>query len=373
MANAPTVTMLFADLVNPSSKMTKSLTLQEYDEMIVDFRDTLSQVTSNHLRNFEYAGDGTDSEWSISGDELRLFLYSGNLSFDVRNALILAIKLKLGWLTSVFNQKLFMEGRPVSRISVGINCVKGIKEVQQGTMSLGHGHYQIEREDIRLTKRIESIAREGTVYQVMVGESPYKVCNENSQINVSFSETRRETSEGQEKNPHAYEVVSLIDYEIVSTMPDSMKDRLAETMEYTVVKSKPEPWIYFRLLRYYISRMVVGEQEEAGQKAIELAGQALEILENKKTLYNILGWLHTYCNGLLDLEKALQYFDQVLEIEPYDQAALLHRTRIADKKGDIVLTSETYEDILRRDPDRLKTKKKPAQDRAPQLGEGLWD
>ena len=335
MTNAKTATMLFADLMNPDSKKAKSLTLQEYDEMIVDFQNTLSLVTSSHLKNFGYIGDRADSEWSIAGDELRIFLYSGDLRFDVRNALILAVKLKLGWLTSVFNQKIFMEGRPVSRISVGINCGRVIKDDRQRHMSQGQGQYQyqIEREAIRSTKRIESIAREGTVYQVMVGEDPHQVCNEDRQINVTFSEPIREVQEGQKNKPLVYEVVSFVDYEIVPTMPDSMKDRLTEAMEYTVVKSVPEPWIYFTLLRDYISRILAGEQEEVGEKAVKLADQALKVLEYKKTIYNILGWLYTYCDSLRNLEKGFQYFDQVLELEPHDQAALLHRTRISEKRG----------------------------------------
>ena len=225
MTNAKTATMLFADLVNPGSKKAKSLTLQEYDEMIVDFQNTLSLVTSSHLKNFGYIGDRADSEWSIAGDELRIFLYSGDLRFDVRNALILAVKLKLGWLTSVFNQKIFMEGRPVSRISVGINCGRVTKDDRQRQMSLGQGQYQIDGETIRLTKRIESLAREGTVYQVMVGEGPHQVCNEDRQINVTFSEPICEVPEGQKNKPIVYEVVSFVDYEIVPTMPDSMRNK----------------------------------------------------------------------------------------------------------------------------------------------------
>jgi tetratricopeptide (TPR) repeat protein len=363
MANASTVTMLFADLMNPSSKMTKSLTLQEYDEMIADFQNTLSLVTSTHLKNFNYVGDGTDSEWSIAGDELRIFLYSGDLRFDVRNALILAVKLKLGWLTSVFNQKIFMEGRPVSRISVGINCGRVIKEVQQGQMSLGHGQYQIERKDIRLAKRIESIAREGTVYQVMMSEASYQVCNEDHQLNVAFSRLPREVPEDQKKKPPVYEVVSFINYEIVPTMPESIKDRVTEAMEYTVVKPMPEPWIYFILLRCYISRILAGEQEEVASKAIKLANHALGVLKNRKTLYNILGWLHTYCDSLMDLDRGLQYFEKALELEPLDQAALLHRARISEERGNREIARHSYQEILRHNPEHPEAKRKLAHDK----------
>ena len=364
MADASTAILLFVDLMNPGSESKQSLSLPEYDEMITDFEKTLSLVTSFHMKDFGYAGEGKDSEWSITGDELQVFLYSGDLRYDVCNALILAIKLKIGWLTSVFNQKIFMEGRPVSRLSVGIDCGSRVKDIDQS-------QYHINDDAILSTKRIESLARGGTGYQVMVGDSFHQACNEDQKINVTFRQVQGEIEGGQEKTPSVYEVVSFINYEIVPTMPHSIKDRVMEVMEYTVVKPAPEPWIYFILLRYYISKIIEGEQEEIASKAIKLANQALKVLEHKKTLYNILGWLHTYCDSLMDLNKGLHYFQKVLELEPNNLAALLHCARISEKRRTITSASESFEDILRRDPDRIK--KKPAEGGVPQIGKGLWD
>lgn len=338
MTDALTAAILFADLLNPGSMPKKSLTLQEYDEMIFDFQTTLSLVTSSHMKDFGYIWDGKDSEWSIEGDEMRIFLYSGDLRYDVRNALILALKLKIGWLTSVFNQKIFMEGRPLSGISVGINCERVAKDVNPGYVRLGQGQYHIDGEAIRLTKRIESLARGGRVYQVMVTDSFHQVCNEDKQINITFRKVQVEAPEDKQRTPSVYEVVSFIHYEIVPTMPDSIKDRVMEAMEYTAVKPMPEPWVYFVLLRYYISRIIRGEHEEVASKAVQLANQALGILEYKKTIYNILGWLHTYCDSLRDLDKGLQYFQKALELEPHDMAALLHCARISEKRRQIKST-----------------------------------
>ena len=122
-------TILFADLMN-STEMAKILSLQEYDEMIVDFQSTMFEVASAHLRDFGYVGNGEDCEWSVVGDELRLFLYSGALRFDVLNALLIAVKIKLGWLASAFNQRILKEGRLVSRVGIGINCGKVIRYVR---------------------------------------------------------------------------------------------------------------------------------------------------------------------------------------------------------------------------------------------------
>ena len=58
-------TILFADLMN-STELAKNLTLLEYDEMLVDFQNTMYEVVSHHLEYFGYEGEGVDSEWSIS-------------------------------------------------------------------------------------------------------------------------------------------------------------------------------------------------------------------------------------------------------------------------------------------------------------------
>ena len=121
MSETVIATILFADLMN-STELAKNLTLLEYNEMLVDFQSTVYEVVSHHLPHYGYRDSGTDSEWSISGDELRLFLFSGKVRFDIRNALLIAAKIKLAWLASDFNQKVLREGRLVARIGIGINC-----------------------------------------------------------------------------------------------------------------------------------------------------------------------------------------------------------------------------------------------------------
>ena len=328
MTDDTLATMLFADLMNPN-ELAKSLSLQEYDEMIVDFQNTMSLVTSGHLSQFGYVGGGVDSEWSLAGEELRIFLYSGDLRFDVRNILLVAVKIKLGWLASIFNQKILMEGRSVSRLSVGVDYGSVIKDIRHKPVSMRQYLNPVKGHAIHLTKRIESVARDGTVYQVMAGESLHRFCGEHRPVNISFSEPRRQALKGFEEEKAIYEVVSLINYEIVPTMPDSFRDRLQEVMEYAVVQPMPEPWIYFTLLRHYISEIVRGGAEETADKAVRLAEQALGVLAYKKALYNILGWLYTYCDHLQNPEKALHYFDQSLDIDPNDRAASVHRARIA--------------------------------------------
>ena len=66
-------TLFFADLMN-STELAKNLTLLEYDEMLVDFQDTIYEVVTHHLESFGYEGSGSDSEWSLVGDEVRVII-----------------------------------------------------------------------------------------------------------------------------------------------------------------------------------------------------------------------------------------------------------------------------------------------------------
>jgi class 3 adenylate cyclase len=338
-------TILFADLMN-STELAKNLTLLEYDEMLVDFQNTMFEVVSHHLDYFGYKGEGVDSEWSISGDELRVFLYSDNMDFDIRSALLIATKIKLAWLSSAFNQRVLSEQRLVSRIGVGINCGKVIKDVRPWRVKIGKAGQNIEGYAINLTKRIESASREGNVYQIMVGASLYKRCQQNKRMNVAFSHPRSLVFKGLGQKIPVYEVVSFINFEILPSMPASLQEGLMEKMENTVRDAMPEPWIFIVLLRSYISMLVSSSDEDADIKAVELAQQALDVVDYKPVIYNMLGWLYTNGKNVRNLEMAFHYLDQCLGLEPKNEAALLHRARILEEMGQTDLARHAYQEIL---------------------------
>ena len=349
--------MLFADLMN-STEMAKILTLHEYDEMIVDFQTTMFDVATTHLRDFGYIGNGLDSEWSIGGDELRVFLYSGSHHFDLRNALLIALKIKLGWLVSAFNQRILKEGRLVSRIGVGINSGKVIKDVRTWRNELGLAQPNVEGYAINLTKRIESSSRNGEVYQVMVGDSFCRLCGNGSHLNVEFTRPKTHEFKGLGQNIAVYEVVSFINHEIVPSMPPSMQQDLVKKMEYAVTQPMPEPWIIYTLIRHYVSEILTGGIKGAEAKAIKLVREALDVLVHKRTLYNILGWLHTYGRDFRDLELAFQYYDKSLHLNPRDQKVLLHKARLAEMMGHADISKRTYQEILIYNPDHVEARMK---------------
>jgi len=353
-------TILFADLMN-STELAKNLTLLEYDDMLVNFQNTMFEVVSHHLDYFGYEGSGIDSEWSIVGDELRVFLYSDNMDFDIRNALLIAAKIKLAWLASAFNQRVLNEQRLVSRIGVGINCGKVIKDVRPWRVKTGKAEPNVEGYAINLTKRIESASREGNAYQIMVGASLYKKCQQNKRINVAFSNPRSLVFKGLGQKIPVYEVVSFVNFEILPSMPPSLQDHLLEKLENNVRDAMPEPWVFIVLLRSYISMLATNHQGDFDIKGVELAQQSLDVVEYKPIIYNMLGWLYTYGKNVRNLEMAFHYLDQCLGLEPKNEAALLHRARILEEMGQIDLARHAYQEILFQKPTHPVARRKIAQ------------
>ena len=360
MKESVIATIIFADLVN-STDMSKNLTLQEYDDMIIDFQGTMYEVVSHHLNHFGYAGNGDDSQLSIAGDEMRLFLYSGSTTYDVRNALLIALKIKLGWLASGFNDQILKEGRIVSRIGVGINCGKVIKDVREWRVRMGEIQPTIEGYAINLTKRIESTSRDGSAYQIMVGDSFYRKCQESSSLNVSFGPPQGLEFKGLGQKIPVYEIVSFVNFEILSSMPDSFQDGLLEKMQYAVTQPMAEPWIFITLLRHYVSLISSGQHDYLEAHAIELAKQALEVVDCKPVIYNMLGWFHIHGKTIRNLDMALQYFEQSLGLEPRNEPALAHKARILDSKGKLDLARQAYEEILLHNPTHPEARKKVEQ------------
>ena len=357
MKESVLATILIADLVN-STEMSKNLTLQEYDEMIVHFQSTMYEIVSAHLEQYGYKGDGSDSSWSIAGDEIRVFLYSGATQYDVRNVLLMALKMKLAWLISDFNERILKEGRLVSRIGVGINCGKVVKGVKEWRQKMGDVNPSVEGYAINVTKRIEATSREGKSYQVMVGDSLRRKCQELYSLNVVFGRPRSLVLKGLGQNMPVYEVVSFIHSELLPSMPADYRDGLVEKMHYVVSQPMAEAWVFITLLRHYASLIASGKHGYLEKHAIRVAEQALEVAEYKPIIYNMLGWFHVYGKGIHSLEMALHYFEESLKLEPKNRAALLHKARILERIGRKDLARKAYGHILLHTPNHPEARRK---------------
>jgi tetratricopeptide (TPR) repeat protein len=295
------------------------------------------------------------------GEDLREFLYSNEIRYDVRNALLIATKVKLAWLTSEFNQRILREGRLVSRVGVGINCGDVIKGVREWRVRMGQEQSNVEGYAINLTKRIESASREGTSYQIMVGDSLHRVSKENKHLNVAFSKPRSLVFKGFGQKIPVYEVVSFINFEILPCMPECLQKGLLDKMEYAVTRPMPEPWIFLTLVRHYISLIATGKNGRLEARAVKLAQQALEAVDYKAPIHNMLAWLYGYGKTVRNLEMAFFHLDQALGIDPVNRAALLHRARILDEMGQIDLARHAYEEVLVHEHDHREARKKVAE------------
>lgn len=345
MKETISATILFADLMN-STEFAKNLSLVEYDEMLVNFQSTMYEIISDHLDSYGYAGEGADAEWSIVGDEVRVFLYSGNLRYDIRNALLIAMKMKLGWIASAFNQKVLHEHRPVSQIGVGVNWGKVIRDVRPWRCGPYRAEPNIEGYAINLTKRIESASRAGAVSKIMVGERVYETCRRNDRINVIFSRPQKYAFKGLGQEIRVYELVCFVNFENLYSMPKTMQENLLEKMEKAASLCSQElPWLCTVLMRSYISRIAAGSDKHIELKAVEFGRQVLNDLEYKPVLCNMLGWIYAYGKYVHNNETALHYFEHCLEMEPQNQSALLHRARILDKMG-APMARNAYQQIL---------------------------
>ena len=365
MKESVLATILIADLVN-STEMSKNLTLQEYDEMIVNFQSTMYEIVSAHLGQYDYKGDGSDSSWSIAGDEIRVFLYSGATQYDVRNALLMAVKMKLAWLLSDFNERILKEGRLVSRIGVGINCGKVVKGVREWRQKMGDVNPSVEGYAINVTKRIEATSREGKSYQVMVGDSLRRKCQERNSLNVVFGQPQSLVFKGLGQNMPVFEVVSFIHSELLPSMPADFKNGLVEKMHYAASQPMAEVWVFITLLRHYASLIASGKHDYLENHAIRVAEQALEVAEYKPIIYNMLGWFHIYGKGIHSLEMALQYFEESLKLEPKNRAALLHKARILETTGRQDLARKTYGEILLHNPNHPEARRKMTEFETPE-------
>jgi len=81
-------------------------------------------------------------------------------------------------------------------------------------------------------------------------------------------------------------------------MPPPYQVGLLEKIESIIHNRIPTPWIFIILLRSYISTLAIGDDEHLSSKAVELAQQALKVVDYKVVIYNMLGWLYNNCRSI---------------------------------------------------------------------------
>jgi class 3 adenylate cyclase len=160
--------VLFVDLVS-STDFASVLGLREYARYVDCFEATC-QAQCRYFFETYHAGafrSGLDYDFHFLGDELTVFLHSGNAADDVYQLICLAITLKCGWLGAPPNTRRLSAGFPTAELAAGVH-VGNVWASRRG------GAYVLRGSAINVAKRVETASRDGDHFRIYVSDPAYK-------------------------------------------------------------------------------------------------------------------------------------------------------------------------------------------------------
>jgi len=376
-------TILYCDLVE-STSLARAKELKGYYDMLMEFQELSYKLIDDHILSYRYTPRrkfsnrrndrqiGDDYEWKVTGEEASVFLYSGDIIYDLRNALLLAIKLKLVWLASRHNQRNLSEGRPIVDMGLGVHCGKVILGSKGWLSSPGDGIPNIEGYAINKAKHTEQLSRLGRVFRVAVSERVFSNCQKQKRFPAHFwlnPQMHLKSGLGEE---NIYELSSFWDYELFSHLTLELKSRVIIAMEETAQALVPDPgylWLYMLMMRYYLAcspKEEVKRRENLG-RVIEMGSAILRRFSNEdKTLMqsyfsvvsNLMG--HAFLergDGKSDLRLAASAFAETLKVSPQDISAGMKLAECLAKLGNIAKAKQFYYYILSFDSGNSRVKR----------------
>ena len=163
--------ILFVDLVD-SSVFASILGLQEYAAHVESFSSICERQVHHFFKVFlngKYRR-GPDYDFENVGDELAVFLHTGNDPNDVYLLSVLAITLKCAWLVAPLNLQRIERKLQTCDIAVGINF--GAVWAKRRNR-----RYDLTGYAINLAKRIEGLSREGERFLIFLSDAAFKQVN----------------------------------------------------------------------------------------------------------------------------------------------------------------------------------------------------
>ena len=163
--------ILFVDLID-SSVFASILGLEEYASYVRSFVMICEKQIRFFFDEFLHSqyNQGSDYDYSTIGDELVVFLHTGNNANDVYLLTTLAISLKCAWLAAPLNQQRLECGNATSDIAAGINF-GSVWALKVGKAFILTGYV------INLAKRIESFSRTGQRFLIFLSDAAFKQVN----------------------------------------------------------------------------------------------------------------------------------------------------------------------------------------------------
>jgi len=290
--------ILFVDLVS-SSDFASVLGLEDYARYIDSF-EQLCRAQCNHFFQVLHGNKGwtpgLQYEVQFLGDELIVYLHSGNVPNDVYQLVALAITLKCGWLGTALNRQRVESGAPSAELACGIH--------------VGHVWAQRTEADaykrrgftINVAKRVESASREGQNFRIYVSDPAMKRVNRRGRT-VLFSPRKIVQMKGVVVPVGVYEVVdSFINphKRVVQTLLDGFLEVAHKAMNTNAY----DLWIH----------------------------SCLQVYEEAK-------------NGHKVTKENLDLCHKTLNIDPGNASALLHAAQGTRDAGDHETARLIYEDL----------------------------
>jgi class 3 adenylate cyclase len=191
--------ILFVDLVD-SSIFASVLDLKSYSDYMRSFHEICCEQCNYFFGTFlkgQYRPT-VDYEAVCTGDELIVYLHTGNSANDVYLLTILAIAIKCAWLGAPFNRGRLERRTVSSEAAAGINFGKVWTRHESGRL-IKYGYA------INLTKRIETLSRTGERYRIFLSDSAFKQINTKMR-NLLFSQRQLMSLKGIVGNVGIYEL-----------------------------------------------------------------------------------------------------------------------------------------------------------------------
>ena len=110
--------IMFADIVG-SSKIAENADIDSYCTMIREYHWITEKALTEYCASENILPEHCEKR--AYGDEIALFLYSGDVLTDLKDALYAAVLLRNKWVKSDYNRARKEEGKTYTEIRVGIS------------------------------------------------------------------------------------------------------------------------------------------------------------------------------------------------------------------------------------------------------------
>lgn len=228
--------ILFMDLVD-SSIFASVLGIREYAAHL----DSFHRICLRHCEHFfegflegQYK-EGPDYSARIIGDELLVFVHTGQPRNDVYMLTCLAATLKAAWLAAPLNRERISRKQATSQISGGIHFGT-VWAVPEGT------GFDFSGYAINMAKRIEGHSRDGSRYRILLSDHAFKQVHF-QQRNLVFGHCLEFDSKGLLGKTAAFELVSTFMNPGPRIAPEIAED-VRRLLEALLRRTTQDPWMH---------------------------------------------------------------------------------------------------------------------------------